>query len=704
MANSNYQLAEMVNSANYAAMSYNELVTIDMAFHLAILEVTPLIEKKRTEEIAAHTHEYVAIMNNYGTSKAEILDCLEREVLRETPYDPFTPQDVDDQAQETVPGEDSWKEQAHKETILLLPEHVESMVDVAQDQVMTVSADVEEQPAEEAPESNEAVSMETNNVTFVEEAMGIMRTLTIPENVNPNEPYYMECDFSYEGELGHSDPSGRNMRRKDLEEFRSASEVYYRVFKKKNVIASTNDCLAYNDSLNTITVRLYHFPEDAGNTADTPVQEAALTVDETKKQKKKQSYLRKAIKLAKENAYSDGTDVDRPFYDKYMFRPGMKRSIELKRERERHYEDAADLTELMPAFESYARLFHEGYTVLAKDNCVAAMMYETIYVVLFNIPTQEKKRGRVSKELTPMAKDVSAPKESEVVTDSSTNQSERDFILNADEMTKTLPVEIVATTNAAETSSIINHGAEDNEETKKELVKNRRLIKKAMKAAKEEAMTDETNSPFLMMVSYLVGSNHISKTSTFPKIYEDAALLAKRKLDFEKKIGLMPGNPLVINKENCLAVMKDPLSFGSKSIDVVYLHVPNNKDAKNLTYENEHDNKSNADSYTNYLIEKAVERTKILEINGGTDVKAPYYIQQDYIIPQEKELLTNGASFCFHFSLDSLDKYKALHRKYARAMKATQILSADDYTAFIWNGGKNVCVYYYNVRDTESLK
>jgi len=106
-----------------------------------------------------------------------------------------------------------------------------------------------------------------------------------------------------------------------------------------------------------------------------------------------------------------------------------------------------------------------------------------------------------------------------------------------------------------------------------------------------------------MMVSYLVGSNHISKTSTFPKIYEDAALLAKRKLDFEKKIGLMPGNPLVINKENCLAVMKDPLSFGSKSIDVVYLHVPNNKDAKNLTYENEHDNKSDADSYTNYLIE-----------------------------------------------------------------------------------------------------
>lgn len=441
MQNSNFTLAELADTADYAAMNYGELLKTKLAFTGAVgLQINPLLEEKRLDEMAKITHIYMTAMNGYDATRSEILTLLEAEGMKETRM--FThAQEVDDRTRDAVPSEESLNEQAHSDAaVLLLPEHVESMVDDAQKQVMIESSDVEEMPAKEESESNEAVSMETNNETFVEEAMGIMRTLTIPKNVDPDEPYYMECDFSYEGELGHSDPSGRNMRRADLEEFRSAAEVYYRIFKKKNVIASTNDCLAYKDSLNTVTVRLYHFPEDAGNTADTPVQEADLTADEKKKLKKKQSYLRKAIKLAKENAYSDGTDVDKPFYDKYMFRPGMKRSIELKRERERHYEDVADLTELMPAYESYAKLFQEGYTVLAKDNCVAAMMYDTIYVVLFNIPTQEKKRGRVSKKSVPAAKEVNVTDTTTTVTSSSTTQTVDDLILKAVDMTRNLPL------------------------------------------------------------------------------------------------------------------------------------------------------------------------------------------------------------------------------------------------------------------------
>ena len=43
------KLAEMVNQANYAVMSYNELVTLNFAYLLAEGDIKPLIEKKRAE-------------------------------------------------------------------------------------------------------------------------------------------------------------------------------------------------------------------------------------------------------------------------------------------------------------------------------------------------------------------------------------------------------------------------------------------------------------------------------------------------------------------------------------------------------------------------------------------------------------------------------------------------------------------------------
>ena len=48
---SNIEFTEKVNSINYAAMSYNELVTINLAFHLALGEVKLLMGKKREEEM-----------------------------------------------------------------------------------------------------------------------------------------------------------------------------------------------------------------------------------------------------------------------------------------------------------------------------------------------------------------------------------------------------------------------------------------------------------------------------------------------------------------------------------------------------------------------------------------------------------------------------------------------------------------------------
>lgn len=522
MENSNFNLAEMANTADYAAMNYGELLETSLAFTMALgLQIKPLLEKKRLDEMAKITHIFMTAINAYDATRSEILTLLEAEGMKETRMFTHT-QDVDDQTTDEPNNATPCDHQDDK-PILALPEHIEQDVTVVEE-----SSDVEKRPAEEEPESNETVCTEANNETFVEEAVGILRTLKIPDNVDPSEPYYMECDFGYEGELGHSDPSGRNMSRKDLEEFRSASEAYFRILKKKNIIASTEDCLAYSEGLNTFMVRLYHFPEDMGSTIDTPAQEPTLSANEMKALKKKKSYLKEAIKLAKEYSYSGGTDVDKPFYDEYVFSLNYGNKYDLKTDRVRVYEDTDNLVELMPAFESYAKLFHEGYTVVAKDNCVAALQYKTIYVVLFNIPAQEKKtvehvskrRGRPKKS-APTANEAPVSEESAVVTSTSTTQTEDD------------------------------------------------------------------------------------------------------------------------------------------------------------------------------LIQKAVDLTRNLPLAKGTDANSTYYLQSSFSVTNDGNLIYSGRPFSRNVSIDDLDRCMHTHQKYARTMKASHILSTDEYTAFISNDGKTVTVFDY---------
>ena len=83
--------------------------------------------------------------------------------------------------------------------------------------------------------------------------------------------------------------------------------------------------------------------------------------------------------------------------------------------------------------------------MLSKKNAVAVMNGETIYIVLFNIPVEKKKRKatkkeRVSQKSAPVIKDDTVTKEPEVEVTPSPSQSVRDLILKAVEMTKTLPV------------------------------------------------------------------------------------------------------------------------------------------------------------------------------------------------------------------------------------------------------------------------
>jgi hypothetical protein len=103
------------------------------------------------------------------------------------------------------------------------------------------------------------------------------------------------------------------------------------------------------------------------------------------------------------------------------------------------------------------------------------------------------------------------------------------------------------------------------------------------------------------------------------------------------------------------------------------------------------------DQIVSNVIIKATEMTRALPVSKGTDVNTPYYIQQEYVITKDGDLFPEGKSFSTNISIDTLEKNKSSHRKLASAMKASALVCEKDFTAYIRNGGKNVCVYSYHV-------
>lgn len=105
---------------------------------------------------------------------------------------------------------------------------------------------------------------------------------------------------------------------------------------------------------------------------------------------------------------------------------------------------------------------------------------------------------------------------------------------------------------------------------------------------------------------------------------------------------------------------------------------------------------SPAQSERNLILE-AVEMMRELPTTIGTTGNSPYSIQQNFFVTKEGRLFCEGKPFITTISNKMLDKNKALHRKFARTMKARAIVSTDDYTAYIWNEGRSLTVFYYSI-------
>ena len=563
MTNS-FKMAEMVNQANYAAMSYNELVTLNFAFLLAVGAIKPLMMKKRAEEMDAHTDEFVAKMNNYGASKAEIMNCLEKKAMRETPYGTSDYRDVDDQ----TPKEEK-DNQDKGEDVLALPEHCQPTAEDNADATPTETPASEGQNndvvlniGQEGATSNEeditiqdtSTSIDDTNTaetiptpTLVEAVIEIAKRGRIPDEINVNAPYYLFYTIRQDadGTLWRYSKSGRNLDAKDLESFRAAHKTHVELFRKKEVMMSTDDCLVYRNDKNTIRVTFYHFTEQGNDGIESPASKVEsysnqipyyATVDLHKTHRR----MRRAIEKAKEYSASVGSSSS-PYYDRYTFYDNNVSTELLKNQRV--IEDEDTLTEIKNAFETFARFRSVGTVILSEDNCVAVKENSNIYVLLFNFPSQEKKRvpakkrRRSVKDVKPLTKEVKEKSDSADVIDTS--------------------------------------------------------------------VTEESN----------LVTNNLPASSVSP------------------------------------------------------------------------------------LIIKAVEMTKALPAGNGTDVSASYFTQCDWTVTGDGGLI---AGRTFSGNVESFEKIRTIHQKCAKTFKSSQVSFTDDYTAYIWNEGKNLSVFYYNRGKSEA--
>lgn len=96
------------------------------------------------------------------------------------------------------------------------------------------------------------------------------------------------------------------------------------------------------------------------------------------------------------------------------------------------------------------------------------------------------------------------------------------------------------------------------------------------------------------------------------------------------------------------------------------------------------------------LIEKAVEMARSRGVGMMTDGNAPYFVQDEFNVTESGELERAIRPFSRNIRLDEFDSFKESHRKRAQTYNASYVSCADDYIAYIIDGGKTVCVYIYN--------
>lgn len=192
------------------------------------------------------------------------------------------------------------------------------------------------------------------------------------------------------------------------------------------------------------------------------------------------------------------------------------------------------------------------------------------------------------------------------------------------------------------------------------------------------------------------------------RFFEDAGTLPEIMSSFETYVRLVQGNYYqVLAKDNCVAA-----TTRGETFYVVLFNIPVTKKKRKARRKSEPGTESVAELEKNEAetssssaqnvrdsILKAVEMTKSLPINEGTDNDAPYFVQRDFIITGSGDVVPKDRPFSQNVKDDNeFNGFRNKHRKFAKTMKASAVISTDEYTAYIWNEGKYITVFYYNTR------
>lgn len=449
-------LAEMASTADYSAMTYSGLLELDVAFNWGHMNVKSNLEPKRLEEMSNITHAYVVAMNGYGATKAEIMSCLEKEEMRESPMFSDIHDDVDDQS-------------ATDEGVLALPEPTVSTTEEENDALDSISA-TNERNDEETKEGDSMVpnteeestsvhsygngaenSIEDTEVSNVNHpysnVVETLKALPMKDSINMDMPFFAEYYFCNDenGELKYNNRTIRYMNNEDLESFKYAAKRYANIIHKDPDMISTDDYLVYRNSSNILIGIIYNTPEDyvenvmcenhseESNNDNLSIEEFA---EKKKELSKKHAKMRKAMRLLAEYSDYNGVDANRPSYDRCIFKAstgnpdidGALRNIE---------EDVETLSEMSSVFETYTKFFYNKAEFLSKGDCFAVMMPDDskIYAIKINIP----KHMRTTK---------GSKKRKKVVKVAPTSTCEDNLITKAVEKVKSMAVGKVVNTNA----------------------------------------------------------------------------------------------------------------------------------------------------------------------------------------------------------------------------------------------------------------
>lgn len=98
------------------------------------------------------------------------------------------------------------------------------------------------------------------------------------------------------------------------------------------------------------------------------------------------------------------------------------------------------------------------------------------------------------------------------------------------------------------------------------------------------------------------------------------------------------------------------------------------------------------------LITNAVENVKAMSVGKMVKSGAPYFTMCELSIENNDELVEERP-FARNIDTDKLEDIKESHKRCTETHKASYVSCGADYTAYIYNEGKSVCVYCYHLNE-----